>query len=61
MELDAKIFIAGHNGMVGSAIVRNLISRGYTNLVYRSSKELNLIDGVAVAAFFEAERPEYVS
>ncbi len=60
MELDAKIFIAGHNGMVGSAIVRNLISRGYTNLVYRSSKELNLIDSVAVAAFFETERPAYV-
>ncbi len=60
MELNAKIFIAGHNGMVGSAIKRNLEAKGYTNFVVRNSKELNLIDPVAVAGFFEIEKPDYV-
>lgn len=60
MDKCAKIFVAGHNGMVGSAVVRNLKQRGYDNLVLRTSKELNLIDSVAVARFFETEKPDYV-
>lgn len=60
MDKNAKIYIAGHNGMVGSAILRNLKVKGYTNIVLRSSKELNLIDSAAVACFFEIEKPEYV-
>lgn len=60
MDKSAKIYVAGHNGMVGSAVVRNLKQRGYQNLVLRTSKELNLTDGVAVAHFFETEKPDYV-
>ena len=60
MNKDSKIYVAGHRGLVGSAIVNNLRSRGYTNLVYRTSSELDLRDSNAVAAFFEAEQPEYV-
>lgn len=60
MQKTSKIYIAGHNGMVGSGIKRNLESRGYNNIVYRSSTELNLIDSVAVAQFFESEKPDYV-
>lgn len=60
MEKKAKIYIAGHKGMVGSAIVRELQHQGYTNLVYRTSKELNLIDQQAVADFFMTEKPDYV-
>lgn len=60
MQKNSKIYIAGHNGMVGSGIKRNLESRGYNNIVYRSSNELNLIDSVAVAQFFETEKPDYV-
>ncbi len=60
MEKNAKIYIAGHNGMVGSAIKRNLESKGFTNFVTRSLEELNLMDGVAVANFFQQEKPEYV-
>ena len=60
MEKNAKIYIAGHNGMVGSAIKRNLESKGFTNFVTRSLEELNLMDGVAVANFFQLEKPEYV-
>jgi len=52
--------VAGHRGMVGSAIVRDLQERGFTNIVTRTSTELNLIDQKAVADFFEAEKPEYV-
>lgn len=55
-----KIYIAGHNGMVGSATMRLLQKEGYTNLVYKSSKELNLTNQAAVHAFFEAEKPEIV-
>lgn len=55
-----KIYIAGHNGMVGSAIVRKLKAEGFENLVLRSSKELDLRDQSAVNAFFEAEKPDYV-
>lgn len=57
---DAKIFVAGHHGLVGSAIWRNLESRGYTNLVGRTHKELDLKDAVAVKKFFDEEKPEYV-
>jgi GDP-L-fucose synthase len=60
MQLDSKIYVAGHRGMVGSAIVKDLQERGYTNIVTRTSTELNLIDQKAVADFFEAEKPEYV-
>lgn len=56
----AKIFIAGHNGLVGSAIVRNLKQKGYSNLLTRSHSELDLSNQQAVASFFEQERPEYV-
>ncbi len=60
MEKNAKIYIAGHRGMVGSAIRRKLESEGYTNLTYRTSKELNLEDQAAVRQFFREEAPEYV-
>jgi GDP-L-fucose synthase len=60
MEKNAKIYVAGHRGMVGSAIVRQLEAQGYTNLVVRTSKELDLRNQAAVAAFFEAEKPDYV-
>jgi len=60
MEHDAKIYVAGHNGMVGSAIVRKLSSLGYTNLVLRTSKELDLRRQEQVETFFAAEKPEYV-
>ncbi len=56
----SKIFVAGHNGMVGSAIIRKLREQGYTNLLLRSSKELDLTDQSAVAHFFTQEKPEYV-
>jgi GDP-L-fucose synthase len=60
MPTDARIFVAGHNGMVGSAIVRKLRAEGYTNLVRRSSAELDLRDQAAVADFFAGELPDYV-
>ena len=60
MNKTSKIYIAGHIGLVGSAIVKNLESKGYTNLIYRTHKELDLLDSNAVAEFFEAEKPEYV-
>lgn len=60
MELHSKIFVAGHRGMVGSAILANLKSKGYTNIVVRTSSELNLIHQEEVAAFFQKEQPEYV-
>lgn len=56
----SKIFIAGHKGMVGSAIHRHLILMGYTNLVFKSSKELDLRNSIAVQLFFESEKPEFV-
>src|ERR1700754_2419824 len=55
-----KIYIAGHRGMVGSAISRKLTKEGFTNLVTRTSAELNLTDQAAVKTFFEKERPDYV-
>lgn len=60
MNLDSKIFIAGHNGLVGSALVRNMQANGYTNLVLRNRQELDLLDNVAVSNFFNKEKPEYV-
>jgi GDP-L-fucose synthase len=59
MHKEAKIYVAGHRGMVGSALVRRLEQAGYHNLVTRTSKELDLRDEAAVAAFFEQEKPEY--
>ena len=60
MKQNAKIYIAGHRGMVGSAIWRNLESKGYTNLVGRSSKEVDLTRQEQVEQFFEQEKPDYV-
>lgn len=60
MEKSAKIYVAGHRGMVGSAMVRELERRGYQNLVFRSSKELDLRNQAEVACFFETEKPDYV-
>lgn len=60
MEPNARIYVAGHRGLVGSAIVRRLERDGYRNLLTRSHAELDLQDERAVAAFFEAERPDYV-
>ena len=56
----SKIYVAGHNGMVGSAIVRNLKSIGHNNLVLKSSKELDLRNSEEVTSFFNKERPEFV-
>ncbi|MBQ9606120.1 MAG: GDP-L-fucose synthase [Lachnospiraceae bacterium] len=60
IEKNAKIFVAGHRGLVGSAIVRALEKDGYTNILKRTHKELDLTDQKAVFGFFEKERPEYV-
>ena len=60
IDFQAKIYVAGHNGMVGSAIFRQLVSLGYTNLVTRTREELNLIDQAAVHAFFKREKPKQV-
>jgi GDP-L-fucose synthase len=60
MDKEAKIYVAGHRGLVGSAIVRRLQEEGYGNLLLRTSQELDLRDQAAVNAFFAAEKPEYV-
>ncbi len=60
MNKNAKIYIAGHRGLVGSAILNNLESKGYTNFITRTHKELDLTNQSAVADFFAKERPEYV-
>lgn len=60
MEKDAKIYVAGHQGMVGSAIVRELRRQGYMNIIVRTHKELNLGNQYSVQNFFEIEKPEYV-
>lgn len=60
LEKNAKIYVAGHRGLVGSAIWNNLLGRGYTNLVGRTHSELDLTDQVAVRQFFDAEQPEAV-
>lgn len=60
MNKDSKIYVAGHRGLVGSAIVRNLEERGYTNIICRTHKELDLTRQADVEKFFEEEKPEYV-
>jgi GDP-L-fucose synthase len=60
MEKNAKIYVAGHRGLVGSAIVRRLRAAGYENLVFRTSKDLNLERQERVEAFFDEQRPDYV-
>ena len=60
MEKQAKIYVAGHRGMVGSAILRGLRQRGYDNIIFRKSADLDLRDQAAVADFFRKERPDYV-
>ena len=60
MEKESKIYVAGHRGLVGSAILHNLQAEGYNNLVIRTHRELDLCNQEEVRAFFEKERPEYV-
>jgi GDP-L-fucose synthase len=60
MNFNARIFVAGHNGLVGRAIVKGLNSAGYSNIIVRSRAKLNLLNGVEVENFFLHERPEYV-
>ncbi len=60
MNSNSKIYVAGHRGLVGSAIVRSLTRHGFSNIVYRTHAELDLIDQKSVADFFDSERPEHV-
>ena len=60
MNATSKIYVAGHRGLVGSAILKNLLSKGYENLIYKTHEELDLLNQQAVADFFESEKPEYV-
>ena len=60
MPLDAAVFVAGHRGLVGSGILRELTRLGYRNLLTRTRAELDLLDADAVRAFFTAERPRFV-
>lgn len=60
MEKTAKIFIAGHNGLVGSALVKNLQEKGFVNIITRTRQELNLTNTLEVATFFASEKPQYV-
>ncbi|MEJ2452281.1 MAG: NAD-dependent epimerase/dehydratase family protein, partial [Gammaproteobacteria bacterium] len=60
MDKDAKIYVAGHRGLVGSAIMRQLTEHGYRNIVTRSHAELDLTDQQATRAFFEVARPKFV-
>ena len=60
MQKQSKIYVAGHRGLVGSAIVKNLEQKGYTNLICRTHEELDLLDSNAVAEFFKKEKPEYI-
>ena len=60
MEKSSKIFVAGHRGMVGSAIVRQLVAQGYTNIITRTHSELDLTRQADVEKFFSEEEPEYV-
>ncbi|MBC7524969.1 MAG: GDP-L-fucose synthase [Flavobacterium sp.] len=60
MDLNSKIYVAGHKGMVGSAILLNLKNKGYKNIVVKTSSELNLVNQQDVQTFFETEKPEYV-
>jgi len=60
MKKNSKIYIAGHRGLVGSAIVKNLQEKGYSNLIYRTHSELDLLNQIEVENFFKTEKPEYV-
>ena len=60
MNKSDKIYVAGHRGLVGSAIVRSLEAKGYTNIIGRTHKELDLLEQAAVRDFFEKERPDVV-
>ena len=60
MEKGAKIYVAGHRGLVGSAIWNNLLQKGYSNLIGKTHHELDLMDSAAVARFFAEVKPEYV-
>lgn len=60
MEKNAKIYVAGHKGLVGSAIVRSLQKQGYTNIIFRTSSDLDLRDQKVVLSFFEEQKPDYV-
>src|SRR5690349_12988294 len=60
LDSKSKIYVAGHRGLVGSAIVRNLHEKGYKNILARTHAELDLTDQAATEAFFARERPEYV-
>ncbi len=60
MEKNSKIYVAGHNGMVGSAIIRNLQNKGHNNIIFKSSKELDLTRQTDVEDFFALEKPDYV-
>lgn len=60
MEINSKIYVAGHRGMVGSAIVRELQRQGYKNIITRTHKELGLCNQQAVDDFFAQEKPEYM-
>ena len=60
MDKNSKIYVAGHRGLVGSAIVRNLQEKGYANIVLKTRKELELLDSLAVSEFFKTENPEYI-
>ena len=60
MQKQNKIYVAGHRGLVGSAIVRALQAQGYNNLILRAHKELDLLDQKTVTDFFQKEKPEYI-
>jgi GDP-L-fucose synthase len=60
MELNAKIYVAGHNGLVGSALVKSLKSKGFTNIIGKTFQELDLRNPMAVKTFFDWAKPEYV-
>ncbi|MCK4744654.1 GDP-L-fucose synthase [Candidatus Parcubacteria bacterium] len=60
MNENSKIYIAGHRGLVGSAIIKNLQSKGYNNLILKTRQKLDLMDNIAVAKFFRKEKPEYI-
>lgn len=60
MNLDSKIYIAGHTGLVGSSILNYLKAQGYRNLITKTRQELDLLNSVAVSEFFTTTRPEYV-
>ena len=60
MDINSKIYVAGHRGLVGSAIIKNLHSKGYLNIVTKTHSELDLTDQLSVQDFFKSQQPEYV-